>query len=485
MPAFGDSGDRVQVRFITLPEGFSHGASFPTNVPCVYMYAQLERDLRVERQSISIKYEGRPLKDTDVLNEVVALPGEGEGDLVLHLSFDIMPKHLSVLGVGENVLGTLGVQVNYGEGVPPKVLTITTVKAYDRKPFIGGYAHKRTEQRYHHAMAQTDAIERVVRTTAERVSRETQTQGITRTVQTARECATQMARPGLHIHTAGDRQFVARPYFSAEQLHKLRVERSITIQSHTRGWFARRHARHLREEKEQVAKELAAEEERRRVEHERRRQKEIERRTHPRTAKDFNTLYNELEAWRLQETRKIKESSLSKEEQRRALEELLKKETKLLQTIHKLQNSASKENRQRKVNDLLEKMSGHKTWGKSGTVVETPFTVRARELMDLWHGLQITGLTLDERLDILLHIKWTVKEFECQLTREIVELVDREADILNRGRSARSLEGQRQRLSNLFLQFIETPEFNPEAIHYQPVGLEYTLRPLVRLDGKR
>merc|ERR1719152_26980 len=105
--------------------------------------------------------------------------------------------------------------------------------------------------------------------------------------------------------------------------------------------------------------------------------------------------------------------------------------------------------------------------------------------MDLWHGLQITGLSIDERLDILLHIKWTVKEFECALTREIVELVDREADILNRGRPGRSLEGQRVRLSNLFLQFIETPEFNPEAIHYQPVPLEFTMRPLVKLDAKR
>ena len=39
---------------------------------------------------------------------------------------------------------------------------------------------------------------------------------------------------------------------------------------------------------------------------------------------------------------------------------------------------------------------------------------------------------LEERLDALLHVKWTVKEFECDLTREIVQLIDREADLLNR-----------------------------------------------------
>ena len=43
-------------------------------------------------------------------------------------------------------------------------------------------------------------------------------------------------------------------------------------------------------------------------------------------------------------------------------------------------------------------------------------------------------LTIDERLDVLLHVKWTVKEFDCNLTRDIVDLIDREADLLNRYR---------------------------------------------------
>ena len=39
--------------------------------------------------------------------------------------------------------------------------------------------------------------------------------------------------------------------------------------------------------------------------------------------------------------------------------------------------------------------------------------------------------------------KWTVKEFDTELTREIVDLIDREADMLNRGRSESSLDGLR------------------------------------------
>jgi hypothetical protein len=53
----------------------------------------------------------------------------------------------------------------------------------------------------------------------------------------------------------------------------------------------------------------------------------------------------------------------------------------------------------------------------------------------------LKNLTIDERLDILVNTKWTVKEWDCNLTREIVELIDREADMLNRGRPEKSLDG--------------------------------------------
>jgi hypothetical protein len=35
------------------------------------------------------------------------------------------------------------------------------------------------------------------------------------------------------------------------------------------------------------------------------------------------------------------------------------------------------------------------------------------------------NISVDERLDILLNTKWTVKEWDCNLTREIVDLIDR------------------------------------------------------------
>ena len=136
---------------------------------------------------------------------------------------------------------------------------------------------------------------------------------------------------------------------------------------------------------------------------------------------------------------------MNAEERHKALEQLLHKETKLLQTIDRLKITAYHQNNDQKIEKFL---------------------------MDLYNGLKMKHLSIDERLDVLLHTKWTVKEFDCNLTREIVDLIDREADMLNRGRTETSLEGLRKRLANLFLQFIEIPEFNPEAVRFQKVPKE-------------
>ena len=99
-------------------------------------------------------------------------------------------------------------------------------------------------------------------------------------------------------------------------------------------------------------------------------------------------------------------------------------------------------------------MADPKLWLRSDgryTEVHTPCTTRAKELFDIYNGLKLRSLSLDERLSVLLNTKWTVKEFDTELTREIVDLIDREADMLNRGRAETSLDGLRQRLRNLFL----------------------------------
>ena len=136
---------------------------------------------------------------------------------------------------------------------------------------------------------------------------------------------------------------------------------------------------------------------------------------------------------------------MTTDEKKDALRQLLKKETELLQTIDRLKINATKLNKEDKIQKFLSSMANPKNWKRSDdrfTEIHTPFTTRAKELMEIYNGLKMGNVPLDERLDILLNTKWTVKEFDCPLTREIVELIDREADMLNRGRQEKSLDGK-------------------------------------------
>lgn len=189
----------------------------------------------------------------------------------------------------------------------------------------------------------------------------------------------------------------------------------------------------------------------------------------PRSARDFELLYNELDGWVAAEVAAM--AGLSEAARKSLMGDVLAKQTKALSTIDRLKGDAAKAAKEKRVGSMLALMAKPKLWELgSGEVqeVHTQFTVRAAELMDLYRGLADTaGATaLDARLDVLLNVKWTVREFDSVLCRDVVDLCDREAEMLNRGRGAATLTGLRQRLANLFLQFIETPDYNPEATRF-------------------
>ena len=57
-------------------------------------------------------------------------------------------------------------------------------------------------------------------------------------------------------------------------------------------------------------------------------------------------------------------------------------------------------------------MSSPKKWtyiDGSTTEVDTPYNIRARELKDIYNSLNMKYLTQDERLDVLLTLKHTIK----------------------------------------------------------------------------
>ncbi|KAK2956004.1 putative flagellar associated protein [Blattamonas nauphoetae] len=355
----------------------------------------------------------------------------------------------------------------------------------------GGFVNKKSGIVYKNASTQTIPKSRANQAT--KATRDAQTiHYTTHSSQTRRETGTQMPKPGVAIFEDGDRIMIPQEYFTADQWEALLQETALKIQRWTRGYLARKRLKEMKEEEKQRKLEVVQKSTVQSKEEDVQKIREMERRTHPTTKADFDILYAELQAWMQQETERINSLGLSEEERLAALAVLLSHETRIIQTIDRMKLDAKQENKEYKINSMLEKMSQPKEIrlrdnkdGAQLAQIHTPSTTRARELADLYKALKLTGLTIDERLDILLLVKNTIKEFDCMLTRELVDLIDREGDLLNRGRPEKTLKGLRERICQLFLQFIETPEFNPEAERFLKVPKDVMIRPNTKIFGQQ
>ena len=484
--------DEVEVELCVLPEKYIHRQRWPVSTPASSILDDVSSLLGLPRESLSLfTLEPRtPIAASTILASLPASPkhgglsassGKGTGSgaankLRLELDVDtVKPLHLlRRQGAGDDAIltGRLRVEVDMGSESRPKHVVVLVEREPGPKAYLGGFRSKRTGAVFHNAESQTD--EGMFRDRAPKPSTATQTCVMTPAgVQTGREQGTQMPRVDLLIDTSCDVQLSPRPYVTSEEHLQRKLASVIVIQCHARGYLARKLARRLRRERTEAM--LAADEEvqLRAYELEKARRYEIERRMHPSTKEDFAILRRELKAWKEQELAGIRSQGVDDTETHRQMLALLHKETKLLQTIDRLKNHAAGDTKDVRTAAMLGEMAAAKGWSlRDGDTIDvhTPFTVRARELMQLYNALRLPLLTLDERLDVLLHVKWTVKEFDCNLTREIVSLVDREADLLNRGRDVQKLANLRKRTANLFLEFIETPEFNPESARFRLVA---------------
>ena len=173
------------------------------------------------------------------------------------------------------------------------------------------------------------------------------------------------------------------------------------------------------------------------------REREMDRRLNPRTQEDFDMLYASLQKWHGEQLDAVR--MLPESEQHRARMQLLREETKYLNFIEQLKQIASTDNKDARVQKFLDATCSGRSWvnkeyGKK-VVVETPESKIAKELRDVYNLIRIPDLDVDERLDALLQLKTVVEKHDSRLTREILELIQREADLLGRRTRLRNLEG--------------------------------------------
>ncbi|NWU64862.1 IQUB protein, partial [Pterocles burchelli] len=334
-----------------------------------------------------------------------------------------------------------------------------------QKPFLGGFKNRTTGVEFHNAGSQTIPKKRPDKG-IQLFCRETQTVfEKNKPQQTKNTTSTQMTKIGLYVSNKTDKLISPGKYFTADEYHKRRLEAVIVLQTYFRRWHAMKVVQNLMEEKRLRLAWEAQEELRKKKEKEEKLRREHERRLNPKTKEDFELLYHALELWRQEETEWINRT-LTGAERKAALCGLLEQEAQLIASIGRHKLNADEENQQKAILHFMDKCAQPKRWkaydGKI-TEVDTQYTLRARELFEIYCSISMSDIPKDERLDVLLTLRRTVKEHECKLTQEIVELIDREVDLMSREVKECNLEGLRKRICTLFLQYIKTPKFNPEV----------------------
>jgi len=360
------------------------------------------------------------------------------------------------------------------------------VEPFDgRKQWLGGYKHKTTNATYHNAEAQTNR--QTTKHASERNTRDTQTSfQRNKAFNTPQNAATQMTKPGVYVSTAHDRLVTPGEYTLAAVIEKRREEAAIVIQKHFRRYMAEQTVAQLKTDLAKFEEWVAKAKESRVEQKEDRKAENLRRRLNPRTEKDFELVWHALEQWREEQVALINETTATPAETKAALATLQEQVAQLVAAIGRHRTRAADEQKETRIQKFLDACAAPRRWkSKDGKWVQmvnwtapengkfemdTGYTLRARELRDLYNTLKMETLTANERVDALLSLKKAAASVpDCKLTKEIVQLCEREAELLMRGINPSLLNGLRARILQLYYQFCREPKFNPEAARHLKV----------------
>ncbi|XP_036617103.1 IQ and ubiquitin-like domain-containing protein [Trichosurus vulpecula] len=447
--------------------------NFKIGVLLKQLKAHFSELLQIPSRTIQLTYRGRVLKDSETLMHLGVKPEDTVNLELVSLNptrYPIKPVFRKIHGVHD----VITVRVQTGAKVYQDI-TVEIERIDFHKPFLGGFRHKITGTEYHNAGTQTVPKKAPVKMNI--FSRDTQT--VTerkKLIATTSRTSTQMTKIGVYVSNMTDKLITPGKYFTAAQYHARRLAAVIVIQKYYRRWHAKKLVERLREQKRKRLEWEIQEKIRKEKEKREWLQRDYERRINPQTNDDFELLFHALEVWRQEQLKHI-DDNFTGAKRKAALCELLEKETQIIASIGRQRIRANNQKYEKSIFSFLDKCSAPKMWvsfDNKETLMDTQYTIRARELQDIYNCIIIKNICDDERLDVLLTLKHTVKEHECKLTQDILELIDREVDLMMRGVKRCNLEGLRKRIATLFLQYIKTPLFNPEVARYLKVPQDPT-----------
>ncbi|XP_038562649.1 IQ and ubiquitin-like domain-containing protein [Micropterus salmoides] len=464
------------VKVVLLPEGHVMTVAFAIGLSIQELKRHLALELRVPPEVLQISLDGRVVEEQQSLMQLGVRPHSSTRMEMSSTDPNTHPLRPLRPPEHDNMQDVITVRVQTDEGVFQEVV-VEIERPLQRKAFLGGYRHRLTGAEYHHAAVQTLPKRRPERGVVV-FSRDTQTVVLkSQAQQCTINVSTQMTGIGCYVSCLNDKLVAPCSYITADEYHDRRLRAVIRLQSFARRWLAQQEVDRLRRERNRRMAWLEMQERRRREEKEEQLRDRRHRWMNPQRREDFNLLYHALEKWRYEEEQQIN-SSLRGAERKAALCSLLEQETQLIAAIGCHRIAVQNNNYDKTVRSFLDKSAAPHQWrAADGRLIEmdSQHTIRARELRDLYNNVSLSSVSQEQRLHVLMTLKHTVKEHECPLTRDIMDLIDREVDLVTRGVKAASLEGLRKRISTLFLQYVKTPAFNPEVAKHLKVPQNPTL----------
>ena len=211
---------------------------------------------------------------------------------------------------------------------------------------------------------------------------------------------------------------------------------------------------------------------------------DLSRRLKPKSDKDFNELQSELREWRDREQDKILASHPAA--QIGLEQETLAKEGFLLRKIDGLKAKENKGRRAKRIDSELADMAKPNRWTLSNgeeVLVDTPASTHANHLRRIYNGLAESGQDAgtDSRKTYLVEARAAVSEscYADSISKDLIELIDRELDLLGRGIDEKVVQSLNMRVRNLLLQFIQDGKHNPAAA---VCSLASLAEPIVKLE---
>ncbi|XP_019935100.2 IQ motif and ubiquitin-like domain-containing protein [Paralichthys olivaceus] len=460
----GEADSWATVKVVLVPEGHVMTVAFAIGLSIQELKCHLSSELRVPVEVLQISLDGRVVEGKQSLMELGVRP---HSSTRLEMSSTDPTTHpLRPLRPPENdsMPDVISVRVQTDDGVFQEVV-VEIERPRQQKAFVGGYRHRLTGVEYHHAAIQTLPKRRTDRGVVV-FSRDTQTVELkSQAEQCPVNASTQMRGIGCYVSCINDKLVAPGNYITAAEYHDKRLRAVICLQSFARRWLARQVVDQLRKERDRRLAWLEVQKSRGTQEKEEQLRDRQRRWMNPQRKEDLNLMYHALEKWRCEEEQQIN-SSMRGAERKAALCLLLDQETQFIAAIGRHRIAVQENNYDKTIRKFLDKSAAPHQWrAADGRLIEmdSQHTIRARELQDLYNNVTQPAVSQEQRLHVLMTLKHTVKEHGCRLTRDIVDLIDREVDLMTRGMKTASLEGLRKRISTLFLQYIKTPAFNPEV----------------------